>query len=273
MIRVSDDRPARPGLTAIELLVVFSILAILLALAGGAVMMVRGSDMAATTNTEIREMVAGLEAFRTKFGGYPPSQATFNPNAVDPELQRLWPSIDIKSVCASLGVTSSTSLSGDQCLVLFLGGRHDSNGVYGLSTSKRNPFDAAGDREGPFFKFKPNRLKANAGSPFYSYSDGFAKSLYNGQEMFPIYAYFAPGRKVGYRDGDCAGLADPKGATPKPYKDAAGEYLNRQSFQILSSGRNLLWGTGRNWTPGTGVGEPDGNDNISNFAGGPLAGG
>jgi hypothetical protein len=133
-----------------------------------------------------------------------------------------------------------------------------------------------GERIAPLFRFKRERLfQRNPSSPFYSYGDGFYKQVYQGTPQLTAYAYFAPTRTSGY-DGaatHCDACRDGKGNTPAPMKDGRNVYWSTQSFQIMSSGKNLLWGTARQWVSGAGVSDSDSADNITNFAGGTLAGG
>jgi len=261
------------------MLVVIAIISIMLALIMGGVMMVRGVDMAATTNIEIREMATGLENFKARYGFYPPSRVTLSPSSAtcDAIVSQMWPGIDHTSAIGAggLGLSGPVTLTGDQCLVFFLGGTQDSDGCKGFSTSSRNPFQrpAAGelDRQSPFFKFKTQRLFTRPGSSFFSYGDGFYKLNVNGAERITYYAYFAPVKNVGYVDTHCT-QGDFKGNTPKPFKDAASAYLNRQTFQIMSAGKNTLWGTARLWAAGMALTDVDSIDNITNFANGPLTG-
>ncbi|MEI7684133.1 MAG: prepilin-type N-terminal cleavage/methylation domain-containing protein [Planctomycetota bacterium] len=267
----------RHGVTVIEMLVVIAIISIMLALIMGGVMMVRGVNMATTTNIEIREMATGLENFKAKYGVYPPSRVTLSPSSAtcDAIISQMWPGINHAAAFGGLG-PAPVPLTGDQCLVFFLGGVQDADGCKGFSTSSVNPFQppALGDKErqAPFFKFKPQRLFKRPGSSFFSYGDGFYKLNVNQAEQSTYYAYFAPVKGVGYVETHCNAQGDYKGNTPKPYMDAASAYLNRQTFQILSAGKNTLWGTARRWAPGMALTDADSLDNITNFANGPLTG-
>ncbi len=282
------SRQKRPAFTSIELLVVIAIIAILAALIFAGVAAIRGKEMLSTTQIEISEMKAALENFKTRFGAYPPSSVQVGPNQnlCSPESRRIlttiWPSLDFNKAFGAEGwnLPGVVTLKGDQCLVLFLGGLHDARGCQGFSTSKVNPFrkldPTEPDREQPFFKFKTARLyQRDASSPFYSYGDGFFKMTLNGAEQFPCYAYFAP-RSGKYQDADCSNVLDAKGDYPQPYKDADGAYINKQSYQIVSSGKDMLWGKAQKWASGAGVIDAAGNgnslDNISNFASGLLSG-
>lgn len=277
--------PKRNAVTAIELLVVIAIVGILMGLIVGGVMVVRGRDQNATTNIEISEFRAALERFKAKYGVYPPSQITISNKSVDPQLQKIWPNISQTAFASWPKMPAGpVTLKGDQCLVLFLGGYHDAGSCYGLSSSKTQPFtmNPGDDREPPLFKFKGARLHLrNPAIPFYSYGDGFYKNTIGGSETYTCYAYFCPLPIGGYQkveqDGHCNTMLDIKGGSPLPYKDGTGAYLNRESYQIISSGKDGQWGGARQWSPGQGLidgaGNPASGDNITNFAGGLLAGG
>jgi hypothetical protein len=189
----------------------------------------------------------------------------------------MWPSLKYDKAFGpeGLNLPAPATLQGDQCLVFFLGGRQDSKVCYGFSMSKTNPFetDLAADREQPLFKFKSSRMVLRVpGSTFHSYLDGYAFTMHDGAERSSFYAYFAPNRKGIYDPSHCSGLADRAGVAPRPYKDANGQYLNRGSYQLLSAGKDLLWGTGTQWSPSNGTGESHSMDNLSNFANGIMAG-
>jgi prepilin-type N-terminal cleavage/methylation domain-containing protein len=277
-------RRTRHGFTAIELLVTITIIGILAALILAGVNMMRSKQLSTTTQVELREMKVALENFKTRYSIYPPSQITVGPSAVDAESQRLlltlWPSLSMSEAFGpkGWGLTSNVTLKGDQCLVLFLGGRHDGAGCQGFSTSKVNPFALGSDRDQPFFKFKGERLiRRDPNSPFHSYGDGFFKTIYKGAEQLPCYAYFAATR-AGYVDTHCDSLKDAKGNFPRPYKQSATVYLNKQGYQILSSGRDTFWGTARVWSADGGLldaaSDPSGEgmDNMADFSPSVLSG-
>lgn len=264
----------RHGMTAVELLVVIAIIGILLALVMSAVMMVRGVDQASTTNIEIREMSTALENFKTKYGIYPPSKVTLSSSAAtaDPILQQIWPSLNhsvaFDPTKGGLKLLfDPMPLTGDQCLVFFLGGLQNATGCMGFSTSKVNPFDSGTDRDPPLFKFKMQRLFVRPGSQFFSYADGFSKP-----EAPMCYAYFAPLKSTGYNDAHCNTALDGKLVFPMPYKDASNAYLNKLSFQIISAGKNGFWGAARQWGSNVTMTDPDSLDNLTNFANGILSG-
>ncbi len=168
----------------------------------------------------------------------------------------------------------SYTLTGDQCLVFFLGGIPDSNpsrmGCRGFSSNASNPTDLGHGTKESFFQFDSNRLIFHrANSPFYSFADPWS----TGQP----YAYFSSNkRKDGYNTNptDCPSLI-PNG----PYVEAATNpprYYNSTTFQIISAGKNGIFGAGGEplvingrtapWTPAnaTQIG-PAGADDQTNF--------
>jgi hypothetical protein len=151
-------------------------------------------------------------------------------------------------------------LEGDQCLVLFLRGPNGD----GWSTDPRNPGTTrGGDRIGPFYDFKPERVVDVHGNGYPSYLDRY-KAM--------TYAYFSSTGMAGngwfpnfYRD-DCPFLQ------VQPY---AG--MNLDSFQIISAGRNKRFGLqGGQWTPANArqiyPPDSDGADDVANFSNVPLGG-
>lgn len=289
--------PKRNAVTLIELLVVIAIIGILISLATYGVFVVRARDTAATNNIELSEFRSALEQFKAKYGIYPPSQVKLDPSvanvtAADPMLARIWPNLKFpeagQSLKTNFNVTSAVTLTGDQCLVFFLGGVHSAgSGAYGFSESKADPFQSGGNREGPYFKFKPKRL-VNRGTSggVCSYVDPF-EGAPNSNSM--CYAYFCPLPVGGYAGAvnHCNTLKDVKGNFPQPYKEdsPSGSYWNLQSYQIMTPGKDREWGTGLKWSPATPSDPSKGfphdsannpaqtsNDNYANFANGLLSG-
>jgi len=211
-------------------------------------------------------------------------------------------------------------LEGEQCLVFFLGGIYANGAMNGFSTNPSNPV-AGTDRVPPFFDFKSDRLQVIPGTVptgffcFPSYMDGYRKTPYayfssyktaNGYNRYinysnpylPVVASSAP------VTSDCQALSQygangipvfpycqsGMGLTTSPPGPAVGPpvYLNGQTFQIISAGKNLTFGNGtvvqgypgapagnqiwvsnQLWTPNNAtlfypVGSP-GYDDIANF--------
>jgi hypothetical protein len=68
---------------------------------------------------------------------------------------------------------------------------------------------------------------------------------------------------------DCPSLA------LKPYGAANGTYANPNTYQIISAGKDCVFGSGGVWNPlgGGNPADPNGSDNQSNFAKGILEAG
>jgi hypothetical protein len=188
--------------------------------------------------------------------GFMPSR--FDPSGGDPAsrsyINRVFPHAG-----GSLGLPA-VQLEGDQCLVLFLQGPKGD----GWSADPRNPGTTrGGDRIGPFFDFKPERVVDVHGNGYPSYIDRW--------KTMP-YAYFSATSRAedhwvpnSYGD-DCPFLK------VQPY---AGRNLN--SFQIIGAGRNKRFGLeGAQWTPANAhqiyPRGSDGADDVANFFDTPLGG-
>ena len=270
MADTERNRTGRAGFTTIELLVVIAIIAILLALLAGGVLRSYAASFHAQTEADLVNLAQGLENFKTRFGAYPPS--TLNKNNVAVVMRKFWPSISLTSrirPARALNISlDKLDLQGDQCLVLFVGGRHVMKGgatvenPTGFSENPTNPFETGGNRIGPYFKFNNARLyQRDLTLPIASCGDGwFASGVKAAQTNPPCYAYFSTsfvtasnnGNGVGYySDTDCSRMIDAKGTFPRPFvnlsKSRPGnpvkfEYVNPSSFQIISPGSDTIFG-------------------------------
>jgi type II secretory pathway pseudopilin PulG len=160
-------------------------------------------------------------------------------------------------------------LEGEQTIVFFLGGIANSGAFTGFSTDASNPArhtlaypnpgtNNTDDRIPPFFEFKSDRLVffsqwlASQGfnpqgySDFYAYKDGYGKTPF---------AYFSSYKTAnGYnRYFGLLGTSDCNGLGVWPYAQSLGLtpgstpiYYNAQSFQIISAGKDLVFGPGSN---------------------------
>jgi prepilin-type N-terminal cleavage/methylation domain-containing protein len=326
MLAPSPRRPInrpRAGFTLIELLMVIIVIAILAALILPALSSARTRVRQAEVRSEISQIENAIGAFKTRFGMEPPSRialwedpsANNGWNSSTPSadaiasaalLRQLWPQYDFTST-NDLNGNSSTGdgpfiLNEAECLTFFLGGL-PSNTVSGgttiftLSGFSKNPafpFLAGGNREGPFYEFKGNRLidgVIGSAIGFPEYKDSFP-----GQQN-PI-LYFSTYDGAGYREplvgvsnaefGTNMALAYRQGAvvTAMPFKS--------KSCQIISPGQDAKYGFGGPYAPGTSTPLPPWQsssvpnwggtsltistsdrdverDNITNFSNGVLA--
>jgi prepilin-type N-terminal cleavage/methylation domain-containing protein len=247
----------RAAFTLIELLVVIAIIGILISLLLAALFKARvlGEDLDARKDiTELHKAVAAF-CSNPNLGavGFLPSHFDPGSQAGQSYISRLFPH--------SGGQLSQSpgTMEGQQCLVFFLRGP----GGQGWSTNPRDPCAAGGERIGPFFDFKPDRIQNGAyldrfrGQPI-AY---FCATQWNGQVWLPNQ----------YNSGDCASLG------VQPYADGAGSWMNLDSYQLICAGRNKKFGTsGGQWNPANAmqiypVGS-DGWDDITNFSNTLLGG-
>jgi len=265
MRQIPDNRARRQAFTLIELLVVIAIIAILMSLLLTAVMKALGQGTQAVARAEIANLATAIGAARADLNNVPyiPSKFTlansingFSPN------DRKWVQMAFGRRATTFSGWPTGTLTGDQCLVFFLGGWPTGQG---FSADPTDPGKSGGSRKGPYFDFKPIRLVGSG--PVQSYSDPFGTKM--------PYLYFSSYGVVNGYD------ASEKLYGVSPYKAATGNaYLNGNSFQIISAGPNGAlpppkggFGPGGMWVPGQdpyGVGQAGGDD-ISNFSGSPLS--
>jgi hypothetical protein len=170
------------------------------------------------------------------------------------------------------GPAGRYELTGEQCLVFFLGGAKTATtplGVQGFSTSPTNPMQAGGTRRGPFFDFKSNRLRPGANG-FFVYVDPFAAR--QGRQSQP-YVYLSDYSTNQYR-------ADSTLVAPYRTNGTSGDFLNKGSFQIISAGADNVFGNPNTYTaaggqtfinPNAPPNDGDGRDDFANFQRSRLA--
>jgi prepilin-type N-terminal cleavage/methylation domain-containing protein len=251
-------RRRRRAFTLVELLVVIAIIALLVSLLLAALFKARALGEDLECRKDITELHKAVHAFCTheKLGavGYIPSR--LDPSGNDPT-SNVWLSRVFPRCGGRLNLPASM-LEGHQVLVLMLRGPAGQ----GWSTNPRDPTAPGGERIGPFFDFKPERLEtANFGcTPTYpGYKDRFG--------TMPI-AYFSAHRWSGVAwvpsaySNDCPSLGvQPYSAVP----------VSDHSFQLISAGRNKRFGqSGALWNPlnsqATYPSYSDGYDDVTNFA-------
>jgi prepilin-type N-terminal cleavage/methylation domain-containing protein len=301
-MKLNDRKSPRPGFTLVELLVVMAIIAILVSLTAAAVMKILSKRPEVLRRSEISQLGPDISQFKAKFDvGYMPSFFVLRSNVTQynlaDKLER--ESLDfLKQMFKSgnqLGYDSSGNvillawggydpngnpltipdgqrviLTGDQCLVFFLGGiTAVSSGnpptvdCQGFSSDKRNPTALGGDRIPPFFKFVQKRL-VKASNGFYSYNDPYGVpyayfSSYKVTQGYNRYVNYSPNPgTVPVYGPECPTLG------VSPYYSATGKYYNANTFQIISAGPDQAFGPGGQWTPGA-VSGPTADD-MSNFS-------
>jgi hypothetical protein len=247
---------------------------------------------------EIRQLAVTVEMFRARYGFYPPSRLKLCERLKDYEkraaldkdsmeiIRRMWPNIawdqgvdwNVNGRIDSWETGGVSVLEGDQCLVFFLGGIPTPPGsvsALGFSDNRRDPTSRKDGWRPCFFEFDSSRLISLSQRPnrFCSYLDCFRRQPY---------VYFSSyDKRNGYnrywsefRNSDCMYLG------VWPYASRLGpptEYLNPNTFQILSAGADGLFGTGTilphggTWTPQTSTEiDPPGRDDLANFCDGKL---
>jgi prepilin-type N-terminal cleavage/methylation domain-containing protein len=159
-----------------------------------------------------------------------------------------------------------TILTGDQCLVFFLGGvvTGPPNSLPAVRGFANDPLNAANPARlgayGPFFQFESKRLVMGANG-FYSYNDPYGTP----------YAYFSSYKLANgynrYGTSDCANLG------VSPYVQSTTPtvtFYNPKSFQIISAGKDKTFGPGGLWGPNNPPTTTAGADDMSNFSSGLL---
>jgi prepilin-type N-terminal cleavage/methylation domain-containing protein len=293
MTLTDTRRGRRPGFTLIELLVVLAILTVLVGLTAAGVMKFLGKGPEAVCRSELAGLSTARSAFLQEFrvSHMPSSLVLREDNNYDTTgnpahrrtvafLQQMFGKrIDLRRAGSAPGANGidwngdgtiskrDLPLTGDQCLVFFLGGIPAGTGAAGgtlgctgFSSDPANPAAVAGTRRGPFYEFKSNRLIKGPNN-FLSYADPFRKNK--------PFAYFSAGAAGNDYSPDCPSLM------VSPYVEsstAAGErYINPDGFQIISAGPDGVFGPGGTaWDPATGYGSGAGADDLANFSAGRL---
>jgi hypothetical protein len=172
------------------------------------------------------------------------------------------------------GQQGFAKLKGAECLVFYLGGVLDSSGkLSGFSTDPVNPLNPVGDRIGPFFEFRTNRLRSLGNTGYFGYMDPYGKGV--------TYAFFGTTAPNGYSTfggDDCYdavnnvgldGASNPNGLYSGAYCDQGGpptKYYNPNLFQIVSAGRDGQFGPGGLLPPGGSGPVGPTADNLANFS-------
>lgn len=286
MTLAPETRSRRGGFTLIELLVVIAIIVILIGLVGAAVVKVLGKPVDMQNRKDIDDLHSAVEEFNQIYGVYPPSKILLSndPDQYDPTkgtatalglqsaiyLQKIWKKLDLKQSHDWSGGTMPAGkwtvvLEGDQCLVFFLGGIPSANppGCRGFADSASMPTNLSlPNKAKRLFNFASERLFRRSNHSFYSYRDP-----YSFDDAAP-YAYFAVKSKAknSYDENDCAGLG------VKPYYEKVSpfrQYLNPESFQIISAGPDKTFGaatgTGGVFYPSDPKVSAAAQDDTSNF--------
>jgi hypothetical protein len=198
-------------------------------------------------------------------------------------IRRFWPQFDFSmptmpkrsfptGMFANPQTTSAgenyVQLNGSECLVFFLGGVKDTypgGALSGFSKNPARPFEPGGTRLGPFFEFKPDRLKEGSDTDNMDvYVDPIPSQL-------EPYIYYSAYEGSGYDAADTFGglSAYTQGSS------ASAPSWKPKSFQIISPGFDGAYGTGGEYNEKTADSlftgaRSEEHDNITNFSSGPL---
>jgi prepilin-type N-terminal cleavage/methylation domain-containing protein len=234
-------RRLRRSFTIVELLVVVAVIAILASLISAAAY--RAIETAVNTRivVEIGALDLACRAFKEKFGDYPPD----NPIAANTFLKKAFPySGDLSKT--TVYVSPATAL------FFWLGGMTDSYGKpIGFAADPRNPFNLnqAISRIGPFFDFDATRIRGG-----YGVAGVFAYCPPNGVDVARTdpYVYFRA-RPGGTYDQTVRYISNVTGRSVMASMDsfAPGYFVNPNSFQIRSPGRDGCMGMGVDYPYGT----------------------
>ncbi|WP_437225245.1 type II secretion system protein [Planctomicrobium sp. SH661] len=211
----------RSGFSLIELMIVIVVIAILAGMLLPALRSVQTSARNAQVASDIKNLEAGIAAFKLKFGMEPPSSflisddPSFYTGTTAPQvgknslsiMRQLWPSFDPlgpNNPAGRLGISGVKYLNGAECLVFFLGGpgtyavssKPEDSRPNGFSANPADPFNLTGSsRVGPFIEFDLARL-VDVGTP-----DGFFELLDPLPNQTMPYQYLSSYDGRGYQPG------------------------------------------------------------------------
>jgi hypothetical protein len=281
-------------------MVVITIIAVLVALAAGAVWRVISNVPKTKTRTEISQFEVSVAATKKELNdvAYLPSRLKLSERGSYPLrntagtldnisvsfLQKAFgKNINLTDQSATLTVGSSptagswldwngdgvvaadTTLFGDQVLVFYLGGipvpsSLGGPGTLGFSTNPQNPTAAGGTRKGPYFEFSASRLVMQSNG-FFQYLDGFTPGT--------PYIYFSSNKS----GNDYNQTGDSPSFAVNPYYEgssATPRYMKPTTFQIISAGPDGFFGPGGLWSSTTGSTAAGAADDLANFSRYPL---
>ena len=285
----AKPRRERHGFTLVEMLVVIAIIAVL----AGLVTVVGGMAITRAKQTTIKMDITQLEmalnAYKEKYGDYPPDFAIDASNPDNTKAIVLghlriafgnyipsgtttaakWDSFRA-DVLAGCGFDVD-ELTPAEAMVFWLGGMPDgARGLAGFSADPTNPFRAGGSRTDPLFEFDQTRLIDDDGDGWPAYKSEHVRNdvpyVYFRVRTCPTHGEFE------YELGGHAVLSWNAGnaGTCVPYFLAEQDSWNKpKTFQIISPGMDGLFGAARGGIPAsdTGANFTDGDyDNITNFS-------
>jgi prepilin-type N-terminal cleavage/methylation domain-containing protein len=293
MRRSSRHPSSRGGFTLVELLVVITIIAIMFALISAAAIKVLSKGDEVKLRNEISQLATAVQAFKQQFAvSYIPDQIILPPytqsgdsaqvQQLVSETQQFLKSAWTRLSPATLGSANFTLngtaytpftywgvpgnsrviLQGDQCLVFWLGGPRDAAGnVLAFCADPTDPMNRTSNKRVTlFYEFPTDRLTilpldSVRTAPFPSFKDIYGTAPY---------LYFATGKAENAYSHSVALSAT---SSVLPYQLSSNRFANPSSFQIVSAGKDGLFGAGGlQWAGATGGGATqNGYDDVANF--------
>jgi prepilin-type N-terminal cleavage/methylation domain-containing protein len=300
MSHLLKSRSRNSAFTLVELMIVIAIIGILASLATVGVMKVLERSKMVTARIEVSQLEAAVSAAKLDLGNvdelpsviylvknipdFASPTALTGESAVQKAIRdKTWSTIQ-KVFGRNVGKDTSTNtyytstniaktinwpgtdkviIEGMEAYMFWLGGVYNNTGgkysFSGFSTDKRDPCETTSSkRKGPYFDFDSSRVIA--GTNHLSYTNSWGGE----------YAYFSNSLYKTYLPdtGTSVNLVTKTGGSLLPYKNGS-VFFNTKTFQLISSGPNLVFGPGGSgWTPGSGkyAIEADGYDDLSNFS-------
>ena len=275
-----NARPARRpagfasgGFTIVELLTVMVIVGVLVAMVAAAAHFARIAAMQADINSEIGQLSSDLKAYKAQLGEYPPDYCDpDNPEdfaLIKRHLLKVFRYVpedeeELKTLLRNNKLEPGTAL------VFWLGGVMKEVGTgddkyyvpIGFSANPKNPFDPEDkNRIGPFFDFDPQRLTVDFDPQRLTVGGQYCPKGFNISDKADVYNYFRAERRS--YEGKMGG------SNTAPYwTTELNEWVNRDTFQILSPGLDGIYGSSSDYPPNGD--DEQGLDDQTNFSGGPL---
>ena len=335
------SRTGRAGFTMVELLVVVSIIAVIMALLLTGIGKVRDAGTRADTMARITAINTAIGTYKSQMNAkyipagqidldpklnasgvptnptylqvigqfrlmsqYPPVSNPNNPNELNVNcfearyIVSMFPRANPASLIdpsTSLGYTQipQTNLDANQTLLFFLNGMQMPDGAghtvfTGFSSNPQFPFNPAQQgivesRKGPYLELTASQLSVGAAK---SGQQSFARVL---DAYDAPFAYFSAWEgKANYYlvnvnpNTGYTGLNNAATGTPVPYQanqaytaispTSPASFVNANGWQIISAGKDGLFGTTGFWTT-TSSNDPYAADDLANFSASPLGAG